>query len=116
MAGLRAAFARVARPVPLPGRDRQHSLWTSHISLPASFASVCVCHVPAPVPMLQLAYCICRPVLGYEEVGATDARRIGRPVQQSNMGPPNGIYSIVARSSDPTLQHLHCCACYTIIP
>eukprot|EP00962_Isochrysis_galbana_P011835 scaffold3343_cov120-Isochrysis_galbana.AAC.2 len=40
--------------------------------------------------MLQLAYCIRRPVLGHEEVGATDARRIGRPVQQSNMqhGPP----------------------------
>eukprot|EP00962_Isochrysis_galbana_P017562 scaffold5047_cov132-Isochrysis_galbana.AAC.3 len=66
--------------------------------------------------MLQLAYCIGRPVLGREEVGATDARRIGRPVQQGNMGPPSGICSIVQRSSDPTLQHLHCCACYTLVP
>eukprot|EP00962_Isochrysis_galbana_P047206 scaffold19225_cov107-Isochrysis_galbana.AAC.1 len=46
-------------------------------------------------------------------------RRLEPPMRTPaghNMGPPSGIYSIVARSSDPTLQHLHCCACYTLIP
>eukprot|EP00962_Isochrysis_galbana_P008346 scaffold2294_cov113-Isochrysis_galbana.AAC.3 len=74
IAGLRAAFARVARLVPLPGRDRQHSLQRD-----GEFFRL----------MLQLAYCIGRPGLGHEEVGATDAHRIGPPVQQGNMGPPS---------------------------
>eukprot|EP00962_Isochrysis_galbana_P015835 scaffold4536_cov113-Isochrysis_galbana.AAC.1 len=85
MAGLRAAFARVARLVPLLERDRQHSLQRDgeffrlvrqSTKLPLIGYAVCF---DLKSQMLQLAYCIGRPVLGYEEVGATDARRIGPP-------------------------------------
>eukprot|EP00962_Isochrysis_galbana_P006220 scaffold1679_cov127-Isochrysis_galbana.AAC.9 len=66
--------------------------------------------------MLQLAYSIGRPVLGHEEVGATDARRIGRPVQQGNMGPPCDILTQHALAPPPTPTHTDERCCTTSTP